>query len=74
MHTLITGATGSGKSTTAYRMIDELRESPPKKFIPTHLFQVLHVGVGKASGSVEFNLETINAHKIDGVITFPTRY
>jgi hypothetical protein len=41
-------------------LIDELKESVPKKFIPTHLFQVLHVGVGRASGSVEFNLETIN--------------
>lgn len=40
--------------------VDELRENQPKKFIPTHLFQVLHVGVGKASGSVPFNLETIN--------------
>lgn len=41
-------------------LIEELRDGPPKKFVPTHLFQVLHVGVGRASGSVPFNLETIN--------------
>lgn len=40
--------------------VTELRDKQPKRFIPTHLFQVLHVGVGKASGSVPFNLETIN--------------
>jgi hypothetical protein len=41
-------------------LIDELRTGPPKRFIPFHLFQVLHVGVGRASGSVPYNLETIN--------------
>lgn len=41
-------------------LIDELRSKKPKKFIPTHLFQVLHVGVGRASGSVPYNMETIN--------------
>ncbi len=41
-------------------LIKELRNKKPKKFIPTHLFQVLHVGVGRASGSVPYNLETIN--------------
>ncbi|MFA5776557.1 MAG: DUF6390 family protein [Patescibacteria group bacterium] len=40
--------------------VDELRTKTPKVFIPHHLFQVLHVGVGKASGSVPFNLESIN--------------
>lgn len=40
--------------------VDDLRKNPPKKFIPTHLFQVLYVGVGKASGAVPFNLESIN--------------
>lgn len=40
--------------------VEELKKKKPKKFIPTHLFQVLHVGVGKASGSVPYNLETIN--------------
>ncbi len=40
--------------------IKELKEKMPKKFIPSHLFQVLHVGVGRASGSVPFNLETVN--------------
>lgn len=41
-------------------LIADLKKHPPKKFIPTHLFQVLHVGVGRASGSVPYNLETIN--------------
>jgi hypothetical protein len=41
-------------------LIEELRQKTPKKFIPTHLFQVLHVGVGRASGSVPFNMKTIN--------------
>ncbi len=40
--------------------IEELKEKLPKKFIPSHLFQVLHVGVGRASGSVPFNIKTIN--------------
>jgi hypothetical protein len=41
-------------------LIDELKSRKPGKFIPTHLFQILHVGVGRASGSVPYNLETIN--------------
>ena len=41
-------------------LIKDLKNHKPKKFIPTHLFQVLHVGVGRASGSVPYNLETIN--------------
>lgn len=41
-------------------LVEELRNSPPKSFIPTHLFQVLHVGVGRASGSVPYNIESIN--------------
>jgi len=40
--------------------IDELNNKAPKKFIPNHLFQILHVGVGKASGAVPFNLNSIN--------------
>lgn len=40
--------------------VDELRSRLPKKFIPHHLFQVLHVGVGRASGSVPFNLASVN--------------
>lgn len=40
--------------------VDELRTKIPGTFIPFHLFQVLHVGVGKASGSVPFNLDSIN--------------
>lgn len=42
-------------------LIKELKQKPPKKFIPHHLFQVLHIGVGKASnGVVPFNLKSIN--------------
>jgi hypothetical protein len=40
--------------------VDELRSKRPKQFIPFHLFQVLHVGVGKSSGAVPFNLNSIN--------------
>ncbi len=40
--------------------VKELQQKPPKVFIPNHLFQVLHVGVGRASGAVLFNLESIN--------------
>lgn len=41
-------------------LLDSLKEKKPKHFIPSHLFQVLHVGVGRASGSVPFNIDTIN--------------
>ncbi|MFO0703206.1 MAG: DUF6390 family protein [Patescibacteria group bacterium] len=41
-------------------LTDDLSRKVPKKFIPHHLFQVLHVGVGQASGSVPFNLNSIN--------------
>lgn len=41
-------------------LIDELKEKVPENFIPLHLFQVLYIGVGKASGSVPYNMETIN--------------
>ncbi|MGE5041314.1 MAG: DUF6390 family protein [Candidatus Levyibacteriota bacterium] len=41
-------------------LLDELKDRKPENFIPSHLFQVLHVGVGRASGSVPFNIETIN--------------
>lgn len=40
--------------------VEELKEKIPDNFIPSHLFQVLHVGVGKASGSVAYNIDTIN--------------
>jgi hypothetical protein len=40
--------------------IEELRAKIPKKFIPNHLFHVLFIGVGKASGAVPFNLNSIN--------------
>jgi len=41
-------------------LVEELRHKFPKKFIPFHLFQILHVGVGRASGAVPFNIDTIN--------------
>ena len=41
-------------------LVEELKLTPPNVFIPFHLFQVLHVGVGRASGSVPYNIETIN--------------
>jgi len=41
-------------------LIDEIKTKTPTKFVPIHLFNILHVGVGKASGSVPFNLDSIN--------------
>lgn len=41
-------------------LIEELKQKKPRVFIPNHVFQVTHVGVGKASGSVPYNKETIN--------------
>jgi hydrogenase maturation factor len=41
-------------------LVEDLKKQVPNKFVPLHLFQVLHVGVGRASGSVPYNLETIN--------------
>ncbi|HNQ31381.1 MAG TPA: DUF6390 family protein [Candidatus Woesebacteria bacterium] len=41
-------------------LIAQLRTRWPSHFIPTHLFQVLHVGVGQASGSVPFDIHSIN--------------
>lgn len=40
--------------------VEELRAKQPVSFIPSHLFHVLHIGVGRASGAVPFNLESIN--------------
>jgi hypothetical protein len=40
--------------------IKELKAKKLKKFIPFHLFHVLFIGVGKASGAVPFNLNSIN--------------
>jgi hypothetical protein len=40
--------------------VEELKNKKPEIFIPNHLFQVLHVGVGRASGAVAFNIKTIN--------------
>jgi hypothetical protein len=41
-------------------LTDELGKDKPKVFIPHHLFQVLFVGVGRASGAVPFDLNSIN--------------
>lgn len=41
-------------------LVADLKKNVPTRFIPTHLWQVLHVGVGRASGSVPYNLKTIN--------------
>ncbi|NMB56632.1 hypothetical protein GYA19_01690 [Candidatus Beckwithbacteria bacterium] len=41
-------------------LIQELKEKLPKVFIPIHLFNILHVGVGRTSGAVPFNLNSIN--------------
>jgi hypothetical protein len=40
--------------------VAELKTKKPKEFIPNHLFHVLFIGVGKASGAVPFNLNSIN--------------
>ncbi len=40
--------------------ITELRQRPPRTFIPLHIFNVIHVGVGRITGSVPFNLDSIN--------------
>jgi hypothetical protein len=40
--------------------VKELKAKKPKKFIPNHLFHVLFIGVGKASGAVPFNINSIN--------------
>ncbi len=40
--------------------VAELQKKQPHQFIPNHLFQVLHVGVGRASGAVPFSIQTIN--------------
>jgi hypothetical protein len=41
-------------------LIDEIKDKKPKKFVPVHLFNILHVGVGRASGAVEFNTDSVN--------------
>jgi len=40
--------------------IEEVAKKKPKAFIPLHLFNVLHIGVGQITGSVEYNLENVN--------------
>jgi len=49
-----------GKQGVPDFFIKELEVKKPKFFIPNHLFQVLHVGVGKASSAVPFNIKSIN--------------
>jgi hypothetical protein len=46
-------------------LVEELRHKPPGKFIPTHLFQILHVGVGRSlektpMATADIKIETIN--------------
>ncbi|NMC36014.1 hypothetical protein GYA49_03130 [Candidatus Beckwithbacteria bacterium] len=41
-------------------LLKEISKKQPKAFIPIHLFNILHVGVGRTSGSVPFNLKSIN--------------
>ena len=41
-------------------LVKEISKKIPNSFIPVHLFNILHIGVGKASGSVPFNLKSIN--------------
>ena len=41
-------------------LIAEAIANPPKTFIPIHLFNIIHIGVGRASGSVPFTLHSIN--------------
>lgn len=41
-------------------LVEELKIKKPKVFIPFHLFQILHVGVGRASSAVPLNLDSIN--------------
>jgi hypothetical protein len=40
--------------------IDKIAKKKPKVFIPFHLFNILHIGVGQITGSVPFNLSSIN--------------
>jgi hypothetical protein len=40
--------------------IEEIGKKKPKTFIPLHLFNVLHIGVGQITGSVKYNLENVN--------------
>jgi hypothetical protein len=47
-------------------LVSDLKKNPPKKFIPNHTFQVLFVGVGRASGAVPFNRTTVNKCLITG--------
>ncbi|EKD99894.1 MAG: hypothetical protein ACD_22C00142G0005 [uncultured bacterium] len=41
-------------------LVEELKLTPPKEFIPTHLFQILHVGIGRVKNSITYNLASIN--------------
>lgn len=41
-------------------LVEEFSKNVPSKFIPHHLFQVLHIGVGRSSGSVKYNEQSIN--------------
>ena len=41
-------------------LLQEIEKKVPKKFVPIHLFNILHIGVGKATMSVPFNLKSVN--------------
>lgn len=41
-------------------LLHEMEKNIPKQFIPIHLFNILHVGVGRATMSVPFTLNSIN--------------
>ncbi len=41
-------------------VIEKLRVKKPKKFIPFHLFHILHAGVDQTSGTISDNLDAIN--------------
>lgn len=41
-------------------VVDEMKRNPPKKFIPTHLFQVLYMSINKNSLSPKKYLEFAN--------------
>lgn len=42
-------------------LLHEVGGKIPKRFIPIHLFNILYIGVGRATMSVPFNLNSINS-------------
>ncbi len=41
-------------------LVKELKNKVPKVFLPFHLFQLLHVGVERAGGMIQNNLDSLN--------------